>query len=70
LIHRPKEEVCIYAWYDVDNDSWDILPLEDRIESDSAMTAEDVMTILEGLHKAYFLPIETKLNVDAAWPFK
>jgi hypothetical protein len=70
LIHRPKEEVCIYAWYDVENDSWDILPLEDRIESDSAMTAEDVMAILEGLHKAYFLPIETKLNVDAAWPFK
>ena len=24
LIHRPKEEVCIYAWYDVENDDWTI----------------------------------------------
>ena len=31
LIHRPKEEVCIYAWYDVENDIWDILPLEEKI---------------------------------------
>jgi hypothetical protein len=70
LIHRPKEEICIYAWYDVANDSWDILPLEDRIESDCVMTEEDVMAILEGLHEAYFKPSETKLNADAAWPFK
>jgi hypothetical protein len=70
LIHRPKEEICIYAWYDVANDSWDILPLEDRIESDCVMTEEDVMAILEGLHEAYFKPSETNLNADAAWPFK
>lgn len=70
LIHRPKEEICIYAWYDVANDSWDILPLEDRIESDCVMTEENVMAILEGLHEAYFKPSETKLNADAAWPFK
>ena len=22
LIHRPKEEICIYAWYDVENEEW------------------------------------------------
>lgn len=53
LIHRPKEEVCIYAWYDVENDYWDILPLEDRL-TDCAMSEEDVMNILEGLHAKYF----------------
>lgn len=53
LIHRPKEEVCIYAWYDVENDIWDILPLEDRL-TDCAMSEEDVMNILEGLHAKYF----------------
>ena len=53
LIHRPKEEVCIYAWYDVENDIWDILPLEDRL-TDCAMSEEDVMNILEGLHVKYF----------------
>ena len=30
LIHRPKEEVCIWAWYDVENDQVDIIPFEDN----------------------------------------
>jgi hypothetical protein len=30
LIHRPKEEVCIYAWYDVETDEVDIIPFEDN----------------------------------------
>lgn len=30
LIHRPKEEVCIYVWYDVENDDWEIIPFEDN----------------------------------------
>ena len=30
LIHRPKEEVCIYAWYDVEEDTMDIIPFEDN----------------------------------------
>ncbi len=53
LIHRPKEEVCIYAWYDVENDNWDILPLEDRIE-DTDLTIQQVMSILEALNKRYY----------------
>ena len=68
--HRPKEEVCIYAWYDVKNDSWDILPLEDRLNEDNSMDEEDVMVILEGLYELYFKPWEGKFNNDpAAWPF-
>jgi hypothetical protein len=53
LIHRPKEEVCIYAWYDVENDNWDILPLEERVE-DTDLTIEQVMSILETLNERYF----------------
>jgi hypothetical protein len=30
LIHRPKEEVCIWAWYDVENDQVDFIPFEDN----------------------------------------
>jgi hypothetical protein len=30
--HRPKEEVCIYAWYDVEADEWSINQLEDHLE--------------------------------------
>ena len=51
--HRPAEEVCIYAWYDVENDTWDILPLEERVE-DTDLTVEQVMGILEILNKRYF----------------
>lgn len=29
IIHRPREEVCVYAWYDVENDNWDIIPKDD-----------------------------------------
>ena len=53
--HRPDEEVCIFAWYDVENDDWDIIPLEDRLSEDNSMDAEDVMKILEGLHQKYFV---------------
>jgi hypothetical protein len=58
LIHRPKEEVCIYAWFDVEVDEWDFIQLEDRLDSDNTMTEEDVMTILEGLHERYFKPFD------------
>jgi len=54
IAHRTKEEVCLYAWYDVENDSWDFIPLEDRLDDDSTMTEEDVMVILEGLYLKYF----------------
>ena len=53
--HRPAEEVCIYAWYDVESDEWDILPLEDRLSEDNSMDEEDIMRILEGLHQKYFI---------------
>lgn len=29
LLHRPREEVCIWAWYDKEQDSFDIVPFED-----------------------------------------
>lgn len=68
--HRPQKEVCIYAWYDVENESWDILPLEDRLNEDTAMNENDVMTILEGLYELYFKPWEGKFENDpSAWPF-
>lgn len=56
--HRPKEEVCIYAWFDVESDSWEFIQLEDRIDDDNSMNEEDVMRILEGLHDRYFKPVD------------
>jgi len=72
--HRPKEEVCIYAWYDVIDDDWEFLQLEDRIDDDCEMTAEDVMNILETLHQNWFVEqltsrSEVESSSPAAWPF-
>lgn len=30
LIHRPKEECCIYVWYDEDADDVEVIPFEDN----------------------------------------
>ena len=73
--HRPAEEVCIFAWYDVENNSWDILPLEDILTEDNSMDDEDVMKILEGLYDLYYKPWEGKFGTDPTtglpvWPFK
>jgi hypothetical protein len=75
LIHRPAEEVCIYAWHDVENNSWDILPLEDRLDDSNEMDETDVMKILEGLYELYFKPWEGKFTTDPItglpnWPFQ
>ena len=73
--HRPAEEVCIWAWYDVENNSWDILPLEDRLDDSNEMDETDVMKILEGLYELYFKPWEGKFTTDPItglpnWPFQ
>jgi len=62
--HRPAEEVCIWAWYDVENNSWDISSLEDRLTEDNTMNENDVMKILEGLYDLYIKPWEGKFAND------
>jgi len=73
--HRPAEEVCIWAWYDVENNSWDISSLEDRLTEDNTMNENDVIKILEGLYDLYIKPWEGKFANDPItglpiWPFK
>jgi hypothetical protein len=52
LIHRPKEEVCIYAWYDVNADLVDIIPFEDNnsTELDPKFVTELIFKIQERDH--------------------
>jgi len=54
LIHRPNEEVCIYAWYSNENYEWDVQQLDDAIDNSNKMTGEEVMVILESLNKKYY----------------
>jgi hypothetical protein len=52
LIHRPAEEVCIYAWYDVENDEWSINSLDETMEHE--MTDEEVIEILRQIKARWF----------------
>lgn len=52
LIHRPCEEICIYLWYDVENDDLSINGLEDL--SDCDLDEVEVMTILQSIHDHWF----------------
>lgn len=71
IIHRPKEEVCVYVWHDVEKNEWEILDLEERLE-DTELNTEQVMTIMETLHKKYFESTEFDFGdvlPTSAWPF-
>lgn len=52
LVHRPQEEVCIYAWYDVENSDWMINSLDET--SDHAMTDEEVIEVLRKIKEHWF----------------
>lgn len=73
LIHRTDEEVCIYAWYDVEKGEWEINSLEET--SDHTMTNEQVMEVLEVIYKHYFEPWkDADFSIDPItgmpnWPF-
>jgi hypothetical protein len=72
LIHRPDEEVCIFAWYDVENDDWCINSLEET--SEHKMTNQEVVQILKTLRERYCGESESldsgvDENGNASWPF-
>ena len=52
LVHRPDEEVCIYAWYNVEEDEWEINGLYET--SEHKMTDEEVMNILTVIDERRF----------------
>lgn len=51
IIHRPREEVCVYAWKDVENDTWDIIPVDDF---HSEFPEEMFMQVLQKIWEANF----------------
>lgn len=55
LVHRPLEEVCVYAAYDVDEDCWHINYPEDS-DHNSGLTYESVRDILKVFYARYTFP--------------
>ena len=52
LIHRPNEEVYIWAWHDVENDTWDFADISD---TDSKLGQEVIEKLFDDLYEKYCL---------------
>jgi hypothetical protein len=51
LIHRPKEEVCIWVWYTVDEDCVEVIPFED---GSTEMSHELIYDLIDKLDKGLY----------------
>ena len=51
LIHRPKDEVCIWVWYTVDTDEIEVVPFED---GSTEMDHEEIYRIIDKLDKGEY----------------
>lgn len=56
LIHRPKDEVCIWVWYDANEDSVEVIPFED---GDTQLDHEFVYQLIDKLQKGEY---ETEMD--------
>lgn len=53
IIHRPEEEICIYTWYNVEEDSWDIIAPDEFHEN---FPEEKFLEVLQKLNDVYYNP--------------
>lgn len=79
LVHRPKEEVCIYCWYDAITGEIDVIPFEDN--NSTELDHDYIATLIFELDKKWFGDSErnseehdsddpiTKLIDDDDWPY-
>lgn len=49
LLHRPKEEVCIYAWYNEETDTVDVIPFEDNYSTE--LDTQFVVDLIFSIHQ-------------------
>jgi len=76
LIHRPDEEICFWAWHDVENDSWEFSMIDD---TSSNLNEETLIELFDALYEKYNLGEDDDDGEDgdggqctyspAAWPF-
>ena len=51
LVHRPKEEVCIWVWYDAETDEVEVVPFED---GSTEMDHEEIYRIIDKLDEGEY----------------
>ena len=71
ICHRPKEELHVYGWYDVNDESWYVVT-EGVSPDKGEMTAKRALKILEVLDKRYWSEDDVELPEilpQGEWPF-
>lgn len=53
IVHRPGEEMCIYAWRNVEEETWDVIPRDDS-EYDPRFTEEQFMDVVKALYDRWY----------------
>ena len=70
LIHRPREEICIYAWHNVEEESWDFTMIDD---TSTELDSEVITKLFDRFYEKYDLGNEespASVNIPSnAWPF-
>ena len=56
LIHRPKDEVCIWVWYDAETDEVEVVPFED---GSTEMDHEEIYRLIDKLDNGEY---ETEMD--------
>ena len=56
LIHRPKDEVCIWVWYDTETDEVEVIPFED---GSTEMDHEEIYRLIDKLDNGEY---ETEMD--------
>jgi hypothetical protein len=51
LIHRPKDEVCIWVWYDANEDSIEVIPFE---EGDTQLDHDLIYNIIDKIDRGMY----------------
>lgn len=74
LIHRPKEEACIWCWYDSSTSDVDVVPFEDN--NSTELDSDYVATLIFQLDEKYYGgntydsddPMTSRLDGEG-WPY-
>ena len=74
LVHRPKDEVCIWCWYDANTGDVDVIPFEDN--NSTELDPDYITTLIFELDEKYYGPIDydsddpmTARQENEGWPY-
>lgn len=71
LIHRPKEEVCIYCWYESETGDVTVIPFEEN--NSTELDPDYVNALIFELDEKYYGEFEQNSNTpqidEDGWPF-